>query len=284
MSYKPDEKDWMAYLYGELGDEEKEKFDQYLLQNKEAHLEFEKFQSLRGMLSNLEDKEVIAPPIVVGDTKQRFIWNAPYFKTVVSIAASLLLIILVGKMTNTRLSVSGNEFKMSFGEIKEVTPVSNPVHQASLSEEQVQQMINSSLQKNNSAIQSDWKETQENLSTSIRTNLASNTARIDQLVRQTSTASQDQIRDYVAGIQTENMRMVKDYFQLTSSEQKKYVENLLVDFADYLQQQRKNDLQTVQTKLNSMEQNTDIFKQETEQILTSIITTVGSSPSKEIKN
>jgi hypothetical protein len=284
MSYKPHEKDWMAYLYGELGDEEKEKFDQYLLQNKEARLEFEKFQSLRGILSNLEDKEVIAPPIVVGDTKQRFIWNAPYFKTVVSIAASLLLIILVGKMTNTRISVSGNEFKMSFGEINAVPVVSNSVHQASLSEEQVQQMINSSLQKNNSEIESDWKENQEHLAASIRTNLASNTARIDQLVRQTSTASQDQIRDYVAGIQTENMRMVKDYFQLTSSEQKKYVENLLVDFADYLQQQRKNDLQAVQTKLNSMEQNTDIFKQETEQILTSIITTVGSSSAKEIKN
>jgi hypothetical protein len=70
---------------------------------------------------------------------------------------------------------------------------------------------------------------------------------------------------------------VKDYFQLSTGEQKQYIENILVDFAEYLEQQRNNDLQLVQTQLNSLQQNTDIFKQETEQILTSIISTVGTT-------
>jgi hypothetical protein len=77
---------------------------------------------------------------------------------------------------------------------------------------------------------------------------------------------------------------VKNYFQLTSTEQKQYIENLLVDFAKYLQQQRKDDLQVVQTQLNSIQKNTDIFKQETEQILTSIITTVGSQETLGTRN
>ena len=80
------------------------------------------------------------------------------------------------------------------------------------------------------------------------------------------------------------MKQVKDYFAMTSAVQKTYIENLLVDFADYLQQQRNNDLQLVQMKMNSLEKDTDIFKQETEQILTSIITTVGGSSNNEIKN
>ena len=71
--------------------------------------------------------------------------------------------------------------------------------------------------------------------------------------------------------------MVKSYFQLNSTEQKQYVEGLLVDFSKYLQQQRNDDLQVVQTQLKSLQQNTDIFKQETEQILTSIISTVGTN-------
>jgi hypothetical protein len=71
--------------------------------------------------------------------------------------------------------------------------------------------------------------------------------------------------------------MVKSYFQLNSAEQKQYVEGLLVDFSKYLQQQRNDDLQVVETQLKSLQQNTDLFKQETEQILTSIISTVGTS-------
>jgi len=47
-----------------------------------------------------------------------------------------------------------------------------------------------------------------------------------------------------------------------------------------LQEQRKQDLQYVQTKVNSLEKNNNQFKQETEQILTSLI----SSPGKKKNN
>jgi hypothetical protein len=292
MSYKPDEKDWMAYLYGELESEEKENFDRYLLENPEAQKQFQQYQELRRMMTSVEDKEVIAPPIFVGDHvspgKLRSLWSSPYLNTIVSIAASLLLIILVGKLTGTQVSYSNNEFKLSFG--APVTPQAQqqqqqPKEMQGLSAEQIQQMINSSLAENNNSMQVSWQENQKKLDASIRKNLAVNSGKIDQLVREASNASQQQIREYVASIQTENMQVVKDYFQLTSTDQKKYLENLLVDFAQYLQQQRNNDLQLVQTRLNSIEQNTDIFKQETEQILSSIITSVGATPvSKEIKN
>jgi hypothetical protein len=285
MSYKPDEKDWMAYLYGELEGEEKERFDQYLLSSQEARTELEKYKKLRGMLSSVEDKEVIAPPIVIGDSSRRFLWDVPYFRTIISIAASLLILIVAGKLTGTRVSMSGNEFRLSFGaeEVQQQKPAETAT-QAALTAEQVRSMIDESLKTNNQLIETEWKQNQDKLASSIRTNLAANSNKIDELVRQASAASQDQIREYVAGIQTQNMQLVKDYFQLTSTEQKDYIEDLLVDFADYLQQQRNNDLQLVQTRLNSIEQNTDLFKQETEQILTSIITTVGSPESRETKN
>ena len=140
------------------------------------------------------------------------------------------------------------------------------------------------LNNNNINFQTSLKETQTQLDESIRKNLARNSGTVNELVREASTASQQQIREFVDGIRTENMEQVKDYFKLTSTEQKKYIENLLVDFAQYLQQQRNNDLQLVQTRMNSLEQNTDIFKQETEQILSSIITTVGSPTGTETKN
>jgi hypothetical protein len=284
MNYKPDEKDWMAYLYGELEGEEKQAMDQHILDNAAARQEFEKFQQLRSLMAHVEDKEVIAPPIFVGETRQRFFWNTPYFNTIVSIAASLLLIILVGKVSGVRISAGNNEFKLSFGEVKE-TARPQPLSAENLTAEQVQQMINVSLDQNNVAMQTSLQESQQKLNASIRQNLAANSGKLDQLMREAASASQDQIRQYVAGIQTQNMNQVKDYFQLTSTEQKKYIEGILVDFAQYLQQQRTDDLQLVQTRLQSLEQNTNIFKHETEQILTSIISTVetGQKPT-EIKN
>jgi hypothetical protein len=286
MNYKPDEKDWMAYLYGETEGAEKEKIDQYLLEHAEARKEFEKFQSLRKMMSSVEDKEVIAPPIIIEGSRQRFLWNTPYIRMIVSIAASLLLIILVGKLTGTRVSMTGNEFKLSFGD--QPSDIAKPVIEkdmpSTLSAEEVQQMINKSLTANNSEIEQSWAESQKKLNASIRQNLAVNSAKVDEVMKSASVATQEQIRNYVATMQSENMQQVKDYFQLTSSQQKNYIETLLVDFDKYLQQQRNNDLQLVQTRLHSIEENSNVFQQETEQILTSIISSVGPQNTTEKKN
>lgn len=288
MSYKPDEKDWMAYLYGELDEGDKRKLDQYILQNPEARLELEKFQNMRGLLSSLEDKEVIAPPIVIGENTssaqmRQYFWNAPYFRAITTVAASLLLVILVGRITGTQISVTDSEVRLTFG-----TTSSPPVQQeqlaSSITEDEVRDLISASLEKNNSQMLASLEETQKKFDASIRSNLASNSGKIDELVRQASTASQDQIRQFAETIRAENMQQVKDYFQLTATEQKNYIENLLVDFAKYLQQQRNDDLQLVQTRMNSLEQNSVLFKQETEQILSSIITTVGTPVSGETKN
>ncbi|HEY3401877.1 MAG TPA: hypothetical protein VGK59_00735 [Ohtaekwangia sp.] len=286
MSYKPDQNDWMAYLYDEMEAAEKEKMEHYLLSNPEARKELEQYQQLRSMMGTVKDKEVIAPPIVVGESRQRFIWNSPYLKTVASIAASLLIIMLVGKVTGTQVSLSGNEFRISFGtsEVPEVKETSRPAEVTPvLTSQQVQEMINQSLNENNVAMQASWKETQQHLDASIRSNLASNSGKIDKLVREASTASQDQIRQFVSSMQAENTQMVKSYFKLSATEQKEYIEDLLVDFAKYLQQQRQDDLQIVQTRLSAIEENTDVFKQETEQILSSIINTVGAPAATETK-
>ncbi len=281
MSYKPNENDLMAYLYGELEGSEKEAMDKYLFEHPEARLELERLQQMRSMLGHVKDKEVIAPPIFVGESKQRFIWNAPYLKTIVSIAASLLLIILVGKLSGMRIQYQESELRISFGGSQVANDNATPTLSllASLSTEEVQAMINSSLDKNNLAMQSSWKETQQQLDASITKNLAQNSNKIDKLVKDASAASQDQIRQFVSGMQTENLQLVKNYFKLSADEQKQYIESLLVDFSKYLQQQRNDDLQLVQTRLNSIEKNTDVFKQETEQILSSIITTVGTKNS-----
>jgi len=275
MSYKPDESVLMAYLYGELTGDEKVLVEKYFQENPMTVKELESLQHLRKMLSTVSDKEVIAPPIVVDDAKQRFFWNAPYFKTISAIAASLLLLMIAGKIMDIQVNYAGNEISMSFGKPTVDKIIEQPLQQ-SLTATQVQSMINASMQQNNQLVQSSLNESRKKLDASISKNLAMNSSKINNLVQQASRASQDEIRQFVAGLQNQNQQVVKDYFQLTTSDQQKYIESLLVDFSKYLQQQRNNDLETLQTRLTGLEQNTTVFKQETEQILASIISN-GSS-------
>lgn len=282
MSYKPAEHELMAYLYGELEGADKTRIDEYFLANPAAREEMEKLGGVSTLLGTIKDKEVIAPPIFLGDTRPAGLWDTPYFRTIVSIAASLLILIVAAWLTDVRVSAGGNEFRLSFGETKAVLPAQED-RPSSLTAAEVQSMINESLQANNGVLNANWEDSQRKLASSITTNLRSNSGRMDDLVRQASVASKEQVEKYIAGLQAENLKMVKDYFALTSGEQKQYIEELLVDFARYLQQQRQDDLNLVQMRLNTLEKKSTVFQQETEQILTSIISNVNSPVQTETK-
>jgi hypothetical protein len=279
MSYKPDEATLISYLYGELDAKETEKVLGYLNQNPEELKKLHRLMDVSNVLKRTEDQEVIAPPIFMdqGSHASRF-WQSGAFRTSMSIAASFLLLLVAARLIGPEISYSKGELRISFNGIpveqKEV------LSQASgITSNEVQEMINTSLVKNNELISTEWESNNKKLQASLRTSLASNSAKIDDLMKVASQASQDQVRSFVAGLQEDNLQLMKDYLQLSAKDQKVYVENLLVDFSKYLQEQRKQDLMLFQTRMTSMEKNTDQFKQETEQILASII----ASPEGTIK-
>ncbi|MBX2897130.1 MAG: hypothetical protein KF763_16910 [Cyclobacteriaceae bacterium] len=275
MNYKPDEGTLMAYLYGELDAPEAEKVQHYLQQHPEALHHVQQLRNVRTALESLTDVEVIAPPVFVDhESKSIPFWKAGYFKVTLGIAASLLFLLVAARLIGPEVTYSNGELRISFRQ----TPV-NTVSEQTLTASEVQEMINHSLVKNNETIASSWEASNQEIQESLRQNLSNNSARIDKLIAVASQASQDQVRTFVAGMQEENLKLMKDYFQLSSKDQQMYVENLLVDFTKYLHEQRKQDLMLFQTRMNSIEKNTDQFKQETEQILASII----SNPEGTIK-
>ncbi|MCA6377212.1 MAG: anti-sigma factor family protein [Cyclobacteriaceae bacterium] len=270
MNYKPDEGMLMAYLYGELAATEAEKVQSYLQTHPEELKKLQGLVELRTVISHIQDQEVIAPPLFMDDANVKPLWQSNYFKAVMSIAASLLFLMVAGKFLGTEISYSNGELAINFSGKKE--PVKEIV-QPSLTEEKVKEMIQNSLASNNEVITSNWTEDQKRLSQSIRQNLDQNSKKIDALMKGAADASQAQVRGFVASLQNENLKLMKDYFQLSTADQKKYTEGLLVDFSEYLKEQRRQDLMILQTRVNSIEKNTDLFKQETEQILASIIST-----------
>ncbi len=272
MNYKPDESQLIAYLYGEVSEKEKEKLEIYFQQNPEELAKLRALGEVREIMAQAQDKEVIAPPVFVDDSGIRPLWQSSHFKVVMGVAASILFLLVAGKLLGPEINYSKGELRISFG--KKTEPITQP---ANLTEQKVNELIEASLTKNNESQAAVRTEDQKKLMKSM---LDFNSKKIDALAQSASLANQEQVRSFVAGLQEQNLKLMKDYFQLSAADQKKYMENLLVDFSGYLQEQRKQDLQFVQTKVNSLEKNNNQFKQETEQILTSLI----SNPGKKKNN
>ncbi len=271
MNYKPDEGTLMAYLYGELDAATSKKVKEYLNEHPDELQFLQQLAGVQDVLKQIQDKEVIAPPVFDNlATKQGHFWQSGYFKTVMSIAASFILILVAARLIGPEITYSEGELRISFNGGKQTEVVAQP-EQPLLSASEVQEMINTSLTKNNEVIAAGWEDNEKKINQTMKSNFASNSRKLDELMKVTSQASQDQVRTFVASLQEENLKLMKDYLQLSSNEQKTYVEALLVDFSKYLQEQRKQDFQVFQTRMSSIEKNTDQFKQETEQILASII-------------
>jgi hypothetical protein len=271
MNYKPDEGTLIAYLYGELDAAEAEKVVDYLSKHPEELKTLQQLADVRNVMKQIQEKEVIAPPIFNdGSAKQVHFWQSGHFKTMMSIAATFLLILVAARLIGPEITWSNGEMRISFNDSKK-TEQTMQTEQGSLTAREVQEMINSTLSKNNQIIAAGWEDNQKKIDRSIQTSFALNSSKLDELMKVTSQASQDQVRTFVSGLQEDNLKLMKDYLQLSSSEQKTYVEALLVDFSKYMQEQRKQDFQLFQTRMSSIEKNTDQFKQETEQILANII-------------
>ena len=254
MNNRPDESILISWLYGQLDEVEKAKVEKYFQENPDELRKMQQFRGVSDIMSNIRDKEVIAPPVFMNDdVKVVPFWKSNSFRTVMSIAASFVVIIVAARLLNMEVNYSDHELRISFG--KRIEPVSNP----SLTALEVQKMIDQSVAQN-----------QAELDSKIQAVMVNNTA-MEKVAKQLSTASNNEIRSFVATLQKDYLTEVRDYMQLSSSDQRKYTDNLVIEFSKYLQEQRTQDLNMFQTRFSRLEQNTDQLKSETEQILASIV-------------
>ncbi|MEJ0055783.1 MAG: hypothetical protein WDN75_09105 [Bacteroidota bacterium] len=222
MNYKPDEATLVSYLYGELEPAEQLKVEEYLQKNPDEKKRMEEWSFTRTAFANLQDKEVIAPPIILGDDSKTVtpFWKENYFRMPLGIAASLVLFLVAARMIGLSLSYSPGELKIGFGE--KVPPVEVKEVPA-LTEQQVGEMIHSTVASNNEMLKASWTEDRKSLERSIQRNLNSNSLKIDKLMQTASLSSQEQVKQFVGQLQNDNLKVMKDYMQLSASGQKEYM-------------------------------------------------------------
>lgn len=243
--------DWKAkmmdYLYDELNPEERKAFEEEMAQNPELKEELEAFQSDKKMLGNWEDEEVSAPPFINIHKNSERNNSQTGLKWFLSIAASLLILMVAAKFTGLEISNQKGEFRIAFGQ--EI----NTDQQAGKAE--IEQMVNTALANYEQKLDAERKEDKQEL---------------ESYLTQQSKQNKQLINNYLTGLQENNVEMMQAYWQKSNEQQQVYTENLLTNFAEYIDQQRKEDMDYLFAKMELMESDKDLFKIETGQLINSL--------------
>lgn len=262
----------LDYLYGEMTPNEKKEFEQKLSESETLQNELRELTAVREELDSLKDKEVMEPFSTWGKTRSSRWFNANQgrrmiiFRPVTAVAASLVILMLVGYLTNFSISINSNGFQAGFGN----QVVSE--NQNYLSEADVQSLVNQEVQRSNKELLARLTEAEEGYSQKINM-LETSLKSIENKDKSAPITSED-LQNFFVNAENKNAEILKEYLKLTSTQQQDYFRTMLTQFNDFYRQQREDDLTLIQTSLLEMQQNQSAQKQETDQAIASLFSTV----------
>ncbi len=257
MKYKPEESTLISYLYGELSAEEQAKVEEYLSGNEEARRELEELRSTLSIMGQLKDKVVDVPTFTFDQSSRVVVAEAStvsFWKKTMAIAASVAVLIFIGYLTNFNVSVGEQGFQLAFGN-----------QNSGFSHEEVQSMITEAIAKNNNELnrqlasrEADIKEFAADRDQSLQ----------NQFVKQVNNGAKSE-PDWESERQ-QYLAYLKQLIEDSEAMQKRYTDQVLTDFAIFLDIQRQNDMEVFQTRLNNLEDNTELNSYKTDQILSNL--------------
>lgn len=264
----------MEYLYGEMSTEKRLAFEKELETDPELKKEMNELKQIRSGLSWLEDKEVMEPFFLSGRPRSNG-WTRPFgrrafimFKPYVAIAAMLILVLIVGYLVNFRITYGDNGLYMGFDQ-------ATPQQEQSLTRDEVLNLVKNEIAGNNALIMNRLESTEEDLNTRF--------ASLQQEQKQTpevrladQVVTQDELDQYYQLVRDSNAALIENFLQTSTEQQQEYFQAVLTQFSDYLREQREEDLRLIRRSIVSLKESQDQQKQETEQILTTLINNVNT--------
>lgn len=270
MSWKPNENDIVDYLYGELAPDILKKFEDYMQQNTEFAREVNDLRLTHEILPTLPDEEVILPVNFTANVAiERAVGTSLKWLYPLSIAASIAAILVVGYFTQFSISYGEEGFRMAFND-------SVPAQEASLTKDEINAIIDNRV----NLASNQWGKEITELQTSFTSLLAQN-QRITEIeikrvaaTRVQSEIDDEQILAFISQLKEENLKMMQNFYQVSAEDQQQYLRSVLLDFQNYLDNQRQEDLQFIQANMLELKSSSELKQEETDKILANIITTV----------
>jgi hypothetical protein len=268
-------KELITYLYDEMSTEERQEFEIAMENNPELKREFEELKEMRQGLAQIQDKEVMEPFFLWGKQgsdswvnmfKRR---NLLMFKPFIAVAASLIIVLLVGYLTNFTITYKDQSLYIGFNDSG--TKGSEAIY----TQDQVAQLVNEEIAKNNAYIFSKLTETESNIDNRFAALENSQNTQLTPSYA-ADVVTREELDIFLANVRSNNLKVLQTYLQSSSVQQQDYFQAVLTEFSDFVENQREEDLRLIRRSLINLQEDQQAQKEETEQILASILTTVNN--------
>jgi hypothetical protein len=269
-------KELITYLYDEMSTEERQQFEIAMENNPELKREFEELKEMRQGLAQIQDKEVMEPFFLWGKQgsdswvsmfKRR---NLLMFKPFIAVAASLVIVLLVGYLTNFTITYKDRSLYVGFdGSNAQDSEVI-------YTQDQVAQLVNEEIAKNNAYLFSKLAETESNINNRFAALEKSQNTQLTPSYATADVVTREELDIFLANVRSNNLKVLQTYLQSSSVQQQDYFQAVLTEFSDYMENQREEDLRLIRRSLINLQEDQQAQKKETDQILASILTTVNN--------
>ncbi|MDJ1499064.1 hypothetical protein [Xanthocytophaga agilis] len=258
----------IAYLYGELDEAEAAQVKQYLEENEPARQEWERLSATRVKLQQVEDESIEEPIFWKQQKIQTKTYEGKWKKWAVAAAIFVGILYSIAWM-NIRISLHNNELSIRLGKdsetsTKEMVPTStlasiNKSDTAKLS--QLHTIANDSVALKRIAL----------LEQKLQRQIYTLQMQQSILQKHHTGLTSEQVAGLMNDLQQENFETMQQLLSSAGQQQQLYSQQLLSQLTDYLATQRKDDLQKINAVLNNIVQNTDQKQQQTDFLLTQVI-------------
>lgn len=270
METRSDQELMMEYLYGEMSADEKEKFEKLLSKNSTLQQELNELQGTRNQIS-ISDKELV-DPFMFSTGGSGSVWMATriigngILKPAIGLAASISLVLLLGYFTNTSISTEDGYLSVSFGKSAQ----ENSYKDQYITQAQFDVLID---QMNDS--RSNFSSRLNGVENSVDTRFASFLTD-DESIKQSNTQNTQQLTNFAIQLQQDNLNFLEQYMAQSNTNQQRLIEGLLVEFSEFLEEQREEDLRSIQYSLKTLKDNQELTTQETNLVLATILNKVNT--------
>ena len=136
--------------------------------------------------------------------------------------------------------------------------------------------MNKEIAKNNAYIFSKLSDTENNYDTRFAAleREANKPGKAD--VVPADMVTQKELDIFLSQVRANNIRILQSYLESSSVQQQDYFQAVLKEFSDYMENQREEDLRLIRRSLVDLQENQQVQKAQTDQILANILTTVNN--------
>ena len=273
MATKPRKEDLIAYLYGELTDAENRQIEEWLKSNPESSKEMEDLKSMRSLMAQVPDQEVLDPLFYTGDGKIKFwhfsrILSNTIIKPAVGLAAAVSFMLFMGYVTNLNISTEKGFLTVSFG--------GGDVRTEQVDEQQIEQIVQAMLSEQRTLLTSDVQNIEEGLKNQLDSYDNEKNNQFQTTLANDSETSNQVISEFIKQMQEDNLEYLERYLEVTSRNQEQNLQLALTEFAQILARQREEDLNRIEYNLTTLKETQDLQKFQTDQALATILNTVSN--------